>query len=419
MIAKLTLIGGSSVNTPELFTCLARRGLVVDEVCLVARSAEKLETLQHFSRRLCEELGLRTRVSATTDLQHGLVGSQYVINQVKVGGTAVWQRCQHILRSFGITGHALNHGGLISNLHVVLGYARTVLQVCPEAWFIEFTNPCGIQAEAFAEHAPGLKLVTGCNVPLNARRQTAELFGQALDPTEVGGLEIAWFGFNHCAWIGDVTENGESRMPEAIARNAAAEKPAWNVPIAAQFGVFAVADAPALFQKPAAPDLDAAAAAARSFTDATPDTEREVLGHFSDPGLRPTEALSRKRRANWYDSCLVPVLEGLAGTTPRRYYCSLPTAAALPDMPGRMVEVAAELCRGEARPAFRLAPLSPPLKAIATLLRASETLVIEAALQRSRSKAVDSLAIHPACPSLQHAQHAVDFLIREVGLDLR
>jgi 6-phospho-beta-glucosidase len=418
MIAKLTLIGGSSINTPEIFSCLAHRGLVVDEVCLVARSADKLETVQRFCRRLCDELGLRTQVSATTELREGLQGAEYVINQVKVGGTGVWHRCQHILRSFGIAGHALNHGGLISNLHIVLGYARAVLEVCPDAWMVEFTNPCGMQAEAFAEHAPGLKLVTGCNVPLNARRQTAQLFGQTLDPTEVGGVEIAWFGFNHCAWIGDVAEAGASRMPEALTLNAASPQPVWNVPIAAQFGVFAVSDAAALFQKPAAPDLDAAATAARGFTDATPGREREALVHFADSSLRPTEALSRKRRANWYDSCLIPILEGLAGTTPRRYFCSLPTAAALPDMPGRTVEVAAELCHGELRPAFSLAPLSPPLKALASLLRASEILAIEAALHGSRSKAIESLAIHPACPSLQHAQHAVDFLIREVGLDL-
>ena len=75
MIAKLTLIGGSSINTPELVSCLSRRGLVVDEVCLVARSADKLETVQRFCRRLCDELGLRTQVSATTSaLQSVAIG---------------------------------------------------------------------------------------------------------------------------------------------------------------------------------------------------------------------------------------------------------------------------------------------------------------------------------------------------------
>src|SRR5690349_455961 len=143
MIDKLTLIGGSSINTPELFLCLSRRELPVGEVCLIGRGAEKLETVRRFSERLCQEIGLATRVSASTGLHEGLRGADYVIHQVKVGGTAVWQRCQHVLRSFGIAGHALNHGGLISNLHVVLGYARAVMEVCPEAWLIEFTNPCG------------------------------------------------------------------------------------------------------------------------------------------------------------------------------------------------------------------------------------------------------------------------------------
>src|SRR5207249_11101200 len=63
---KLTLIGGSSINTPELFQCLAQRGLAVGEVCLVARTAPKLERVRRFSERLCAELGLPTRVTATT-----------------------------------------------------------------------------------------------------------------------------------------------------------------------------------------------------------------------------------------------------------------------------------------------------------------------------------------------------------------
>jgi alpha-galactosidase/6-phospho-beta-glucosidase family protein len=212
--------------------------------------------------------------------------------------------------------------------------------------------------------------------------------------------------------------DGQSRMAEAMSRNAAAAKPPWDAAIAEQFGVFAVSDAGLLFRRPAAPELQAAAAAAREFKDTTPETEREVLGHYADASLRATEALQRKKRANSYDSCLVPILEGLAGSTPRRYYCALPTAEALPDMPGRTVEVAAELCRGTVRPAFSLPTMPVPIRAMQTLLRASEALIIEAALQRSRRKAVESLAIHPHCASLPHAQAAVDTLIRDVGLDL-
>jgi alpha-galactosidase/6-phospho-beta-glucosidase family protein len=66
-----------------------------------------------------------------------------------------------------------------------------------------------------------------------------------------------------------------------------------------------------------------------------------------------------------------------------------------------------------------LKPLTPPIRAICQLLRASEELIIEAALTRSQRKAVESLAIHPMCPSLRQAQRAVEFMVNEVGLDLK
>src|SRR5262249_1351782 len=158
----------------------------------------KLAAVADFSRRLCAEIDCPTRIATATDLREGLRGASHVLNQVKVGGSGVWHRCQHLLRSFGIEGHALNSGGAVSNREFGLGLAQAVLEAAPQAWLIEFTNPCGLHAEAFARHAPGLKVVTGCNMPLREREAAAALLGLEVRADRPGGLEIAWFGFNHC-----------------------------------------------------------------------------------------------------------------------------------------------------------------------------------------------------------------------------
>jgi alpha-galactosidase/6-phospho-beta-glucosidase family protein len=121
---------------------------------------------------------------------------------------------------------------------------------------------------------------------------------------------------------------------------------------------------------------------------------------------------------NWFHSCLICNIEGLTTDVSRRYFCAMPTSIAMPDFPGRTVECAVTVAKDSVLP-LPLKPITPPIRAISQLLRASEELLIEAAMTHSRSKAIDALAINPMCPSFEQARGAVECMIDQVGLNLR
>ena len=422
-LSKITLLGGSGINTPEFFEALRQEDVCPDEVCLIGRSHDKLKAVADFSNRLCDELDLPTRVTTATDLNGGLDGAQFVINQVKVGGSNVWMRCQHTMRAFGISGQALLHPGGVSNLNIVLDFARAVVDVCPTAWFIEFTNPCVIHAEAFAHYTPELNVISGCNVPLNARREIAEFIERPLThphppATHVGEVEIAWFGFNHCGWVQDVTVDGISVMKEVIRRNAELDSPQWDVNQIEQFGLIPVAEAASLFTHLEAPAHGTEEDQARGFSADDDARDTSALDLYADRSRKPTEALSQKGRVNWYHTAIAPIVAGLGGRQPRRYFSAWLAREAMPDFPDRVVECGLTLCDGKATPFPSLQPMPRSIHAMCELLRASEQLTIKAAVTRSRKTFIDALAIHPSCPSLLQAERVVDFLIAEAGLDL-
>ena len=86
-MVKLSVLGGSGVATPGLVQALVdadQRPPV--EVMLLGRTVDKLERVATLSRRLAERASVPLTVNHTTDLRLGLEGSDYVLNQIRVGG---------------------------------------------------------------------------------------------------------------------------------------------------------------------------------------------------------------------------------------------------------------------------------------------------------------------------------------------
>lgn len=315
-IDKICVLGGSSINTPELFDALRVEQLEVGEVALVGRSADKLETVRQFCERYARDLGQdATRVSATTDVDAGMSGARFVINMIRVRGDEVWGRCKDIMSAYGLDGQALFYPGAVSNLAIVLDYAERMRRACPDAWLIEFTNPCGLHADEIRRRFPAVKVISGCNAPRGAREQVATLLGRdggddanaVPAGTLVGGVEVTWFGLNHCAWITEVTVDGESVMQEVIRRHAALAQPHWDVEEIERQGIIPIAAAARL------------AAAARRPADAAPPTppadagaraHRKVVRNASRWCSPPTPTTACRPRPHWHRK------GALAPTTP-------------------------------------------------------------------------------------------------------
>ncbi|MCU5774080.1 alpha-glucosidase/alpha-galactosidase [Erwiniaceae bacterium BAC15a-03b] len=151
-----------------------------------------------------------------------LNGAKYVINAIQVGG---YQPCTvtdfEIPKQFGLRqtiADTLGIGGLfraLRTLPVLFDIAREMEQECPDAWFLNYTNPMAALTGAMLRHT-GIKTVGLCH----SVQVCAETLLKAVDmPTDGVTWQIA--GINHMAWLLDIKRHGEDIYPEVKRRAAA------------------------------------------------------------------------------------------------------------------------------------------------------------------------------------------------------
>jgi 6-phospho-beta-glucosidase len=414
MISKLSIVGGSSPAIVDFFYAAHRGKLEIDEVCLIARHPEKLAVVAQFCRRYCDELGYRTRITEETDLRRGLEGTEYVLNKVKIGGEQMFNRSGHIFKSLGFQEHARLIASAVTNLREMHGIGEAVLAACPQAWMIQYSNPCGIITESLMRHYPDLKVLSGCPEAGRVRRKLGALLGRQTDTFAVGGFEMEWVGFNHCAWILSATLDGQDAMPELIEKNDALETPLFNSLLARETGCIWSRHAAEFTARTYMPEGDYLAEA-RNYQSRFND--RALLEAYADKTLKPSEVLANKQRVDWYEGCVVGVLQGLSGDTPTRYYCSMPSSIAAPSFPGFTVECAVTVQANSVR-LVQQSHLPTFIPGVAALVRSCEELMIEASLAMDRKKFVQAMALHPATPGLEAAEHAADLVVEELGIPL-
>ena len=86
---------------------------------------------------------------------HG--GADFVINTIQVGGARATQIDFDVPASFGLRytiADTVGVGGVFRGLRtvpVVLGIARDMEEICPDAWLLNYTNPLAILVRAVAE----------------------------------------------------------------------------------------------------------------------------------------------------------------------------------------------------------------------------------------------------------------------------
>jgi len=217
VFAKCTL--GDSMLTESL--CDSEIALYDIDAVRLRESKLMLDTLNsninHGRAKISAHLGPKNRRAA-------LKGADYVINAIQVGG---YKPCTvtdfEIPKKYGLRqtiGDTLGIGGIfraLRTLPVVLDFARDMEAVCPDAWFLNYTNPMAMITGGILRgssvRAVGLcHSVQGC----------AAWLLQGLGMYErVKKLQWKIAGINHQAWLLEITDNGKDLYPE-IKRRAAA-----------------------------------------------------------------------------------------------------------------------------------------------------------------------------------------------------
>ena len=231
---KLTILGGGGFRVPLVHEAVATAatGLTVDEIALHDVDPSRLATISAVIEGQGEHLTAEgravalPRLLATTDLREALTGADFVFSAVRVGGAGARTVDERVALGLGLLGQeTIGPGGLayaLRTLPVALEIARTIAELAPEAWTINFTNPAGIVTEAMRS-VLGDRVVGICDTPIGLVRRVGRLLGADLVAGE-RGAEVDYVGLNHLGWLRSVRLEGTDRLPGLLADDAALEE---------------------------------------------------------------------------------------------------------------------------------------------------------------------------------------------------
>src|SRR6516164_1724293 len=213
---KITFIGaGSTVFAQNLLgDILSLPELADSSICLFDIDAARLQTSEIVAHRIAKALQINPIIEATTDRGHAFDGASYAINMIQVGG---YRPCTvtdfEIPKRFGLRqtiADTLGIGGIMRGLRtipVLLQICNDMEELCPDVWFLNYTNPMAINCRAISR-ASTVRTVGLCH----SVQGTA--FELSLD-LGIPYREIDYLaaGINHMAFYLRFERDGEDLYP--------------------------------------------------------------------------------------------------------------------------------------------------------------------------------------------------------------
>jgi alpha-galactosidase len=214
---KIVFIGaGSTVFARALLNDLFIFTELRDsEIALVDIDLDRLRVTEAVANRIIAKTGATATVSASTERSDLLPGADYVINMIQVGGFRPSTVIDfEIPKNYGLQqtiGDTLGIGGIMRALRtipVMLGIARDIEELCPSAYFLNYTNPMAMLTWAI-ERATDVRTVGLCHSVQGTAHDIAVAIG--VPPSE---LDYRCAGINHMAFYLTLEHQGRDVYPD-------------------------------------------------------------------------------------------------------------------------------------------------------------------------------------------------------------
>ena len=442
---KIVIIGaGSMAFTPALlggFSGEKRyRGATLG---LVDVNEQALDVIRRLARRVSDEGDLNWAIEASTERRDVLAGADIVTTAIGVGGLGAWALDVDIPAKYGYiqpVGDTSGPGGLgraLRHIPVLVEIAQDMQTLCPQATLYNFSNPLTVitQAVNTLTRVRCVGLCIGvdltwshlCRVMGLEKKRTSLIAG----------------GINHCHWILDLRVDGQDALP--ILSATLDELDGDPRAMARLRGKYAaLADRPQEPFKGAEPICTTLYRqlgyypgpgdyhVAEFFPQLIPSHLARYPGGLQGEALKGCQSsypeLMRKmtamadyrmpldeetfgRELAWEHTQLLDILASQQDNLGHTFYVNIPNRGYVHNLPeGTVVETPVLVDAAGLHP-YALGDL--PLPIVPTLVHrvASLDLIIEAAMEGSRTRAVQAFANDPYCTDMATGAHMVNALI--------
>lgn len=227
---KITFMGaGSTVFAKNVLgDCMSSAVLGDSRICLYDIDEERLEdsynVLEAINKNINQSKAIIEKYVGVVNRKDALRDADFVVNAIQVGG---YKPCTvtdfDIPKKYGLNqtiADTLGIGGIMRGLRtipVMRDFARDMEEVCPDAWFLNYTNPMAILT-GYMQRYTKIKTIGLCHSVQVCTEKLLEDLG--MDKDLPGRREVI-AGINHMAWLLEVKNKaGEDLYPE-IRRRAA------------------------------------------------------------------------------------------------------------------------------------------------------------------------------------------------------
>jgi alpha-galactosidase len=214
----LVLVGaGSAVFTRGLLADLiSARDLGDWEIRLVDIAAEPLAKAVGLAEKMIAARAAAGHISVvgSTDRRTVLPGADFVVTCVGVGGRPGWQLDHEICMQHGVfqpVGDSVMPGGisrLLRTTPVLVEVARDIVDLAPDAFFFNYSNPMTANVMAMAKWANASKVVGLCHGMHHVQHHLAAFIGKPF-----GETSTLYAGINHLTFIYDFRWRGRDAWP--------------------------------------------------------------------------------------------------------------------------------------------------------------------------------------------------------------
>ena len=217
---KITFMGaGSSVFARNVLgDCMCSEALRDSVFALYDIDGERLEQSRTILEAIRKTKGGYGKIECYLGVENrkdALRGANFVINAIQVG---LYDPCTiidfEVPKKYGLRqtiGDTLGIGGIMRGLRtipVMADFARDMEEVCPDAWFLNYTNPMAILS-GYMQRYTGVKTVGLCH---SVQTCSKDLFEQLGMEDKLEGRRELIAGINHMAWLLEIKDKDNNDL---------------------------------------------------------------------------------------------------------------------------------------------------------------------------------------------------------------
>ena len=228
---KITFMGaGSTVFARNILgDCMSTPCLKDSEIALYDIDARKLKESETIIGAVSKAAGAGGGIKCYLGVERrkeALRGADFVVNAIQVG---LYDPCTiidfEVPRKYGLRqtiGDTLGIGGIMRALRtipVLADFARDMEEVCPDAWFLNYTNPLAVLTGYMLRYT-GVKTIGLCH---SVQGCSADLLRDLGMNDAIAGRRELIAGINHMGWLLDIRDRDGGDLYPEIRKRAAAK----------------------------------------------------------------------------------------------------------------------------------------------------------------------------------------------------